>query len=103
MAGKIRRMSEQDYMAAIGQRLGRLRQIKGWSQEDAAREVGVSVTTWRAWERGRREPYAANWNRISEVFNVPVSVLREISDPARLEERIADLERRIAELEKRLQ
>jgi transcriptional regulator with XRE-family HTH domain len=91
-----------DYMRAVGERLCRLRTEKGWSQEIAAREVGVSVTTWRAWETGRREPYAQNWARLSEAFNVPVDRLRKFANEG-LEERVAKLEAQVADLLKRLE
>jgi transcriptional regulator with XRE-family HTH domain len=40
------------------------------SQEDAAHIAGVSLTTWRNWERGLRAPYERNWEKLAEGFNL---------------------------------
>jgi putative transcriptional regulator len=100
-----------DYLRATGDRLYQLRQSQGWSQEDAARAVGVSVTTWRAWETAKREPYEANWRKISEAFNVDVGILRGLPNPDHIdihdrmlavEEEIRDRGRRITQLEEQV-
>lgn len=36
--------------------LPKLRALKGWTQEQAARFLGVNVRTLRAWEQGTRTP-----------------------------------------------
>jgi len=38
-------------MYRLQEKLRELRQKKGWSQEDLAREVGVSLSTIQRWER----------------------------------------------------
>ena len=37
-------------------KLKALRQIKNWSQEDLAREIGVSLSTVQRWEKGNARP-----------------------------------------------
>lgn len=93
--------TEDEYLEAIGRGLCNRRVARGWSQEQAAREVEVSVSTWRAWETGRREPYATNWQRLSDVFGVPVSALREVGDATGLEARLDALEARVSALERK--
>ena len=40
----------------IAEELKKLRQHKGWSQEDLARELGVSFATVNRWENGKTKP-----------------------------------------------
>lgn len=58
------------YQQGVGQRLKALRKSKGWNQEDAAHAVGISLTTWRNWERGIRAPYERNWAKIGQAFDL---------------------------------
>lgn len=58
----------------IGRRFARLRAARGLSAAEVAAEVGVSESTYREWEQGRRivgEPYT----RLAKVFGVS---LREL-------------------------
>lgn len=54
----------------LGAQLLELRKARGWSQEDAAHEIGVGVKTWRLWERAKTLPYDSNIRRLAEVFEV---------------------------------
>ena len=36
--------------------LKKLRQLHGWSQEDLAREIGVSFATVNRWKNGKTKP-----------------------------------------------
>ena len=47
-----------------------LRVSRDWSQERAAKEVGVSVATWRNWERKKSYPDVIAIANIEKVFNV---------------------------------
>lgn len=47
-----------------------LRASKNWSQVTAAEQIGVSVDTWRNWERKRSFPDVLRIKKIQEVFNV---------------------------------
>lgn len=59
-----------DHRAAVGQRLKTLRKSRRLSQEDAAHKAGVSLTTWRNWERGLRSPYERNWRKLTDGFEL---------------------------------
>ena len=43
-------------MENIAEQLKALRQQYGWSQEDLARELGVSFSTVNRWENGKAKP-----------------------------------------------
>ena len=43
-------------MENIAEQLKALRQQHGWSQEDLARELGVSFSTVNRWENGKAKP-----------------------------------------------
>ena len=40
----------------IAEELKKFRQQKGWSQDDLAREIGVSFATVNRWENGKTKP-----------------------------------------------
>ena len=43
-------------MDELGIRVKALRKVKQWSQEDLAREIGVSLSTVQRWEKGSGKP-----------------------------------------------
>jgi transcriptional regulator with XRE-family HTH domain len=61
-------------MEKFNERLKRLRQIKNLSVKEVANEIGVSTSTYREWEYGRKingEPYSL----LASVFEVDLSEL----------------------------
>ena len=44
----------------IAEELKKLRQQQGWSQEDLARNLGVSFATVNRWENGKTKPSRIN-------------------------------------------
>lgn len=59
-----------NHRQAVGRRFKALRQNRRLSQEDAAHLAGVSLTTWRNWERGLRSPYERNWEKLADGFDL---------------------------------
>ena len=51
----------------IAEELKKLRQQKGWSQEDLARELGVSFATVNRWENGKTKPSRLAQEKIKQV------------------------------------
>lgn len=51
------------------------RAIKGVTQEDAARMLGVSPSTLSKWENGETEPTASQFIRMGNVYGVPLDQL----------------------------
>jgi DNA-binding XRE family transcriptional regulator len=49
-------------------KLAEARYSMGWSQEDAAENVGVTRTTFSQWERGVCDPYPIHVHRLCEIF-----------------------------------
>jgi len=43
-------------MESIGEDIRHFRSVKGWSQEQLAREIGVSWNTVQRWESGKTKP-----------------------------------------------
>ena len=50
--------------------LKKLRQMRGWSQEDLARELGVSFATVNRWENGKTKPSRLAYDKIKQVANM---------------------------------
>ena len=53
----------------IAEELKKIRQQKGWSQEDLAREIGVSFATVNRWENGKTKPSRLAQEKIKQVAN----------------------------------
>ncbi|MDO5044571.1 MAG: helix-turn-helix transcriptional regulator [Coriobacteriia bacterium] len=51
-----------------------LRKTKGISQEELARNLGVSLQTVRNWESDKAAPRAENIKKLAEFFNTESSI-----------------------------
>lgn len=67
--------------AALAVRLREARRARGLSQEDVARELGVSRPTLIAVEQGRRQPKASELMTLARLFGRQVSELVRPSSP----------------------
>lgn len=54
----------------IAKELKKLRQQQGWSQEDLARNLGVSFATVNRWENGKTKPSRLAQEKIKQVANM---------------------------------
>lgn len=55
-------------MGEIAERVKYYRNRKGWSQEQLARQVGVSLNTVQRWEAGKTTPSPLALSRLKEVL-----------------------------------
>ncbi|MBB5174878.1 helix-turn-helix domain-containing protein [Texcoconibacillus texcoconensis] len=53
-----------------GRRIRAFRKLKGYTQEDLANEIGVSISVLGEIERGNRQPTDEMIENISEVLNI---------------------------------
>jgi len=60
-----------DIRTRLGQNIRRLREAKGWSQEDYADRAGIHRTYVSDIERGRRNPTITVVERLAGPFGVP--------------------------------
>lgn len=93
----VARFREQMSDFARGDLFRRLREDRHLSQEDAAHELGVSVKTIRAWEKGRGIKWP-NAQRAGEFYEVDPErlVSRELPEPEDFNDRLAALEGQVA-------
>lgn len=61
-----------DIRARLGRNVRKLREEKGWSQEDYADRAGIHRTYVSDIERGRRNPTITVVEKLAAPFNVPV-------------------------------
>lgn len=80
-------------MESFSNKLSSLRNRKGLSQSELAKELGVAQTTYSGWELGR-EPKYNKLIEISKFFNVPIDYLLENEKENQTTE-IARLEREL--------
>lgn len=94
---------DSNYLRTIGQKLKELRLQNAWSQEDAAYNCGVSVKTWRNWERGLASPRERNWAHIAQAFGLEsANEIRGLPQPVAVAGDISRLEAKIDEIAAKL-
>lgn len=54
----------------LNERIRERRKAKGWTQDDAARRIGVSQPTWSTWEVGTSQPSGDNVKRLRDVLGL---------------------------------
>jgi DNA-binding XRE family transcriptional regulator len=59
----------------LNDKIKKLREVKGLTQEAAARMVGKDQKRWSHWERGRSKPNHEDLQNISKVFNASLDYL----------------------------
>ena len=73
-------VSCMDIRVRLGQNVRRLREAKGWSQEDFADRAGIHRTYVSDIERGRRNPTITVVERLAEPLGVsPGSLMDEVT------------------------
>jgi len=55
-------------MEKLREKVKELRKIRGWAQEDLAREIGVSLSTVQRWERQGGKPIRLARQQLQRVF-----------------------------------
>ena len=61
---------------SLGERLHRLRKLRGYTQGELAARLGVSKPTVWAWEQGRARPIEDRLEAIAEALGVTIAELR---------------------------
>ena len=56
-------------MKQLEEKVKALRTKKGWSQEDLAREIGVSLSTVQRWERRSCKPTRLAYRELKKLLN----------------------------------
>jgi transcriptional regulator with XRE-family HTH domain len=59
----------------IGRLIAHRRELRSWSQEELARELGPSVSTVSRWERGEQPPSKRYRGNLAELLDVDVALL----------------------------
>ncbi len=62
-------------MKAFGNRLFKLRQQKGKTVQQVAKNIGISIQAWTDYEKGRSYPLVEKLIMIAKYFNVPIDYL----------------------------
>ncbi len=58
-----------------GQRLRRVREERGWSQQELAKRVGTTRNTINRWEIGNRHPSVTMLERLAQAFKIGIAAL----------------------------
>ncbi|MFD0714308.1 helix-turn-helix domain-containing protein [Paenibacillus sp. GCM10027626] len=68
----------------MGSRIAKLREDRGWTQEQTAASLGISRAALSHYEKNRREPDSATLSKFADLFHVSVDYLvgRKIASPA---------------------
>lgn len=69
-------------LSALGQELRRLRRLRGWTQSEVARSLGLeSPSQISDWESGRRGVSREHFESLAGLLDVTVDHLRQYGDP----------------------
>jgi transcriptional regulator with XRE-family HTH domain len=76
-AGTFRSVDKHDPedKKALGKRLAACREAKGWKQDVAARQLGVTKAALSAWETGRNMPDALSLKKLAKLYDVSVDAI----------------------------
>jgi len=55
-------------MTKLAYKIRQCRDLKGWSQEQLARKIGVSLNTVQRWESGKTRPSPLAMEKLQELF-----------------------------------
>jgi transcriptional regulator with XRE-family HTH domain len=82
---------------AIAERIRQARRLAGKTQEEAARELGVTVRTFARWETAETTGFLQELDRIGEALGVTRAQLVDAA-PVGLDARLEAIERELAAL-----
>lgn len=80
------------------ERLRTARRLAGFTQEEAAKELGVTGRTYARWERGESAGFFRELQKIAETFNTSVDQLVPAPYPDDEDDRLIRLEQHIEAL-----
>jgi len=86
-------------MNALGKKIRLLRHQKGWSQEDVAKRLDISIPAFSKIETGITDVNLSRLNQISKLFGLTLVQLLSTSDP----EEDKQIENEISQLQNKLQ
>jgi transcriptional regulator with XRE-family HTH domain len=77
VAVKVRPVDKHDPedKKSLGRRLAACREVKGWKQDFAAKQLGVTKAALSAWETGRNMPDALFLKKIAKLYDVSVDAI----------------------------
>ena len=78
-------------MPTVGENIRALRKSRGYSQERFGRVIGSNQVNVSAWEVGTRIPTLATVQKISTIFNVPLSSLISIEESGNEEDYVKEV------------
>ena len=86
-------------MNALGKKIRLLRHQKGWSQEDVAQRLDISIPAFSKIETGITDVNLSRLNQISKLFGLSLVQLLSTTDP----EEDKQIQNEVQELQQRLQ
>ena len=78
-------------MNSLGKKIRLLRHQKGWSQQDAAKRLGISIPAFSKIETGITDINLSRLNQISKLFNLTVVQLLSYSDTEEIKEYVNEI------------
>jgi len=56
-------------MTELADKIRQCRELKGWSQEQLARELGISLNTVQRWESGKNQPSPLALEKLQAILD----------------------------------
>lgn len=73
--GVAKHVHDPEDKKSLGKRLAACREVRGWKQEFAAKQLGVTKAALSAWETGRNMPDALFLKKIAKLYDVSVDAV----------------------------
>lgn len=78
-------------MNSLGKKIRLLRHQKGWSQQDVAKRLDISIPAFSKIETGITDINLSRLNQISKLFNLTVVQLLSYSDTEEIKEYVNEI------------
>ncbi|MDR2274094.1 MAG: helix-turn-helix domain-containing protein [Sphingobacterium sp.] len=88
-------------MNTLGKKIRLLRHQKGWSQQDAAKQLEISIPAFSKIETGITDVNLSRLNQISKLFNLSVVQLLSSSDTVEIKEYVNEIDALTQKLQQR--
>ncbi|MDR2270614.1 MAG: helix-turn-helix domain-containing protein [Sphingobacterium sp.] len=88
-------------MNTLGEKIRLLRRQKGWSQQDAAKRLDISIPAFSKIETGFTDVNISRINQISKLFNLTAVQLLSSSDTEEIKECVNEIDTITQKLQQR--
>jgi transcriptional regulator with XRE-family HTH domain len=84
-------------LMTLGQKISKLRKLKGWTQAQLAEKVGVHPSHITRWERDKNQPSSSTLKELTTAFGLSLEEMTEAPGARLLQESLGEDEKLLAQ------